>query len=258
MLSEYGAAMGVWELWRQDDNGNQVRMGTSGDRVAALAQVLALDSGVPHKQTYWVDGPPGPVCRTNRDLYQRVVGEGQRMNKAGRSLDVFLRAWLLVGRPLACRGSLDLDTVAAMIVAAGTVDPPPLPASSRSASFSYRAEPATFADWEAVVLSQVADLADFADQGPLDKYAALGTDAPRAPGCVRATGARWYNFDPRAYLECGMAGSLGGWEEEDGLRRPVPGPVVPLFDEPEPGERAVTALGWADLADLARCGQEYE
>jgi hypothetical protein len=69
---------------------------------------------------------------------------------------------------------------------------------------------------------------------------------------------RWCNFDPRAYLECGTAGSLGGWREDDGLRRPVPGPVVPLVPEPEPGERAVPSLHWGDLAQLARCGQEYE
>ena len=55
-----------------------------------------------------------------------------------------------------------------------------------------------------------------------------------------------------------MAGSLGGWDEDDGVRKPVPGPVVPLVPEPEPGERSVAAVGGAELAELARCGQEYE
>lgn len=256
--NDYGAAVAGWEIWRQDDNGNRIRMRVLADPIEALATVLTLESGLVHKQTYWVDGPPGPVCRTNRDLYQRLVREGERMNAAGRSLDEFLRAWWLIGRPLSTRRRLDLDTVAAMIAAAGTVEPPPLQASWRSASFRPVETPTSHGDWAAIVLSQVADLADFADQGPLDQYASFGIDAPRANGCLRATDLRWYNFDPLTYLECGMAGALGGWNEGDGLRKPVPGPVVPLKKEPEPGERNVDALGWADLAAIALCGQEYE
>jgi hypothetical protein len=248
----------MWELWRQDDNGNQVRMGTFTDRVEALVKVLALQSGVVHKQTYWVDGPPGTVCRTNRDLYQHLIRAGESMNADARSLDAFLRGWWRVARPLSGQVSLDLDTVAAMVLAAGVVEPAPLQASWRSASLRYTDEPTSYADWEAIVLSQIADLADFSDQGPLDEYVHFGVDAPRAEGCVRATDSRWYNFDPKTYLECGMAGALGGWSEEDNLRQPVPGPVHPLAYEPEPGERVIDSITWADLAELARCGQEYE
>ena len=139
-----------------------------------------------------------------------------------------------------------------------SVDPPPLSAAWRSASFRYVDEPTSYADWEVIVLSQIADLADFADQGPLGEHAYFGVDAPRPGGCVRATDMRWYNFDPRGYLECGMAGSMGGWDEDDGVRKQVPGPVVPLVVEPAPGERSVAAVSWAELAELARCGQEYE
>ncbi|MFI6785134.1 hypothetical protein [Micromonospora sp. NPDC050276] len=173
-------------------------------------------------------------------------------------MDVFLRAWWRAARPLSDRVSLDLDTLAAMVVAAGRVEPAPPQASWRSASFRCPDEPSTYAHWEAIVLSQIADLADFADQGPLNEYAYLGIDAPRTTGCVRATGIRWYNFDPKAYLECGMAGALGGWSEDDGLRQSVPGPAVPLVNEPGPGDHAIDSLGWGDLAELARCGQEYE
>jgi hypothetical protein len=247
-----------WEVWRQDDKGNRFRIDAVADRVAALARVLAFESGPVHKQTYWVEGPPGPVCRTGRDLYQRVVNEGERMTAAGRSLDEFLRAWWRVGQALPVEGSFDLDTVAAMVAAAAVVDPPPLSTTWRSARFQYVDEPVSHADWEAIVLSQIADLADFADHGPLDEHAYFGIDAPQPDGCVRATDSRWYNFDPRGYLECGMAGSLGGWDEDDGIRKPVSGPVVPLIPEPPPGEHPVAAVSWADLADLARCGQEYE
>ncbi|SCL20915.1 hypothetical protein GA0074692_1026 [Micromonospora pallida] len=30
------------------------------------------------------------------------------------------------------------------------------------------------------------------------------------------------------------------------------------MNEPEPGEHTIGSLGWSDLAELARCGQEYE
>lgn len=74
MVSGYGPSVATWEVWRQDDNGNRFRMNTSGDRIEALAQVLALQCGPVHKQIYWVEGPAGPVCRTNRDLYRRCGG----------------------------------------------------------------------------------------------------------------------------------------------------------------------------------------
>ncbi|MGC4813211.1 hypothetical protein ACLQ29_22015 [Micromonospora sp. DT228] len=250
--------MAVWELWRQDDNGNRVQISAFADRIEALANALALESGVVHKQTYWVHGPSDPVCRTNRDLYRRLVREGEQMNAAGHSLDRFLRAWWQVSRPLSDQVRLDLDTVAAMVAAAGMVEPAPLRASWRSASFPYTHEPTTYAHWEAIVLSQIADLADFVDQGPLDKYAYFGVAAPRTAGCARALTTTWYNFDPNTYLECGAAGALGGWSEDDGIRKPLPGPHAELVNEREPGDQAIDFLGWDDLADLARCGQQYE
>jgi hypothetical protein len=257
-VQSYGAAVTTWNVWRQDDNGNRFQVDSMADRVAALARVLAFESGPVHKQTYWVEGPSKPACNTNRDLYQRVMNEGERMTAAGRSLEEFLRAWWRVGKALPVEGPFDLDTAAAMLAAAATVEPPSLSATWRSASFRYVEEAATRADWETIVLSQIADLADFADLGPLDERAYFGVDAPRPDGCVRATDRRWYNFDPRGYLECGMAGSLGGWADEDGIRKPVSSPVAPMVPEPPPGEYPITAISWADLAALARCGQEYE
>ncbi|WP_256370798.1 hypothetical protein [Micromonospora sp. KC721] len=40
------------------------------------------------------------------------------------------------------------------------------------------------------MLSQIADLADFTDQEPLNQYARFGIDAPRPARCVRATDLR--------------------------------------------------------------------
>ncbi len=92
----------------------------------------------------------------------------------------------------------------------------------------------------------------------MDKTEAATTAGLRVAAGPDGPYCGWYNFDPSGYLECGVAGSLGGWDEDDGVRKPVPGPVVPLVPEPEPGERSVAAVGGAELAELARCGQEYE
>ncbi|GAA4245383.1 hypothetical protein GCM10022255_012520 [Dactylosporangium darangshiense] len=244
----------TWEVRRAD--GEPAAGSAFDDRVAALAHALRLrvETGADHR----VDGPGEPACATNRDLYRRLVAEGVRIRGSGRDLAAFLRGWRLAGRAFDGREWLEADEVAAMIVAAGTLDPGADDPAWRSAQYEYVEEPATFAEWEAIVLSQLADLADFAEQGPLDPMASFGTDAPRPEGCRRATMRRWYNFDPRTYLECGVAGTLGGWDEEDGLRIPVPGPYTLLRPEPEPGHHPVGVLGWDVLAELARCGQEYE
>ncbi|GAA2109949.1 hypothetical protein [Actinomadura alba] len=252
--------MTEWVIWRQDDGGNEYRMSVHHDRIEALARVLALEAGPVHKQMYWVAGPPGPVCRTDRDLYVRLVGAGRRMVAAGRTLDEFLRAWWLVGRPMAARPRLEPDAVAAMITAATVIDPPPLRAAWRTASYESTPVPADHSGWEQVVLSQIADLADLADEAgvggavPADTPAS-GANVPRPPGVVRATGVRWYNLDPQAYLECGAASSLRGREGADGSSSGAPGSIAPPTARAEPGERLPDALSWADLVRLSHCGQ---
>lgn len=165
-----------WEVWRQDDNGNQFKVSGHGHRVEALARLLVLESGMVHKQVYC--GAPGPACQTNRDLHVHLVRAGELMNAAGRTLDEFLRAWWLVSKPLSGRQRLDLDTVAAAVTAAGIVAPPPLRAAWRTTSYQQVQHPVSYADWQAVVLSQIADLADLTDHGTLDHDAHFGVDAP--------------------------------------------------------------------------------
>lgn len=52
--SGHVAAAAAWELWRQDDNGNRVRVETFGTREAALARQGEFESRH-HKQIYWVE-----------------------------------------------------------------------------------------------------------------------------------------------------------------------------------------------------------
>jgi hypothetical protein len=53
------AASAVFEVWRQDDNGNRYLMTTHPDRGSAEAAVAEIEAGVPHKQLYFVVERPG-------------------------------------------------------------------------------------------------------------------------------------------------------------------------------------------------------
>ena len=238
----------MWELWRQDDNGHRVRTERFDDRVSSIARWLDLESGPQHRQTYRIEGPPARES-TNRELYLRLLDAGERAGE--RSLDEYLRAWWRVSRAVT---SLDPDTVAAMFLAAAVVEPAPFRPAWRPASYEYVEEPSAYGHWAAIVLSQLADLADF---GELPPHASLGLTVTRPEGVRRATDMCWYNFDPKAYLECGMAGTFGGWDLGDGVRKPVNGPVHPEVP-PDPGVTPLGALSWGDLAELAINGQQYE
>ncbi len=113
--------------------------------------------------------------------------------------------------------------MAAMFAAASTTPPAAFdPAWSGKDLALPGTEPDGYADWERVLLSQIADLEDFLTHPP-GPQARFGADAPRPPGSgARATPARWYNFDPATYLECAVACSLGGWDAADGARVPLP------------------------------------
>jgi hypothetical protein len=109
--------MSRWQVRRQDDNGNEFLVESFPDRIGALARVLVFEAGHPHKQLYWVAGPPGPALRTNRDLHEELVRLGELMSSSGRTLGEFLRAWWWVSRPLAGKDTLEADSLAAMIAA---------------------------------------------------------------------------------------------------------------------------------------------
>lgn len=43
-----------WELWREDDNANRYLVSVHDDEESANARLAAFESGVVHKQRYWV------------------------------------------------------------------------------------------------------------------------------------------------------------------------------------------------------------
>lgn len=204
-------------------------MSGHADRIEALTRVLVMEAGPVHKQMYWVDGPNRPACQTLRDAYARLAVSAQAASAAGRTLTEFLGAWWLVGRPLASLPELDVDTFTAMLTAAMQATPRPLPQVRTLAA----GPSASHAEWAQLILAQLADLRELAAVGPIGQYAAFGVDAP--PGVARGTGTRWFNLEIESYVECGLAGFLDYHPDA-----------------------AHSALTWADLTHIARCGQSYD
>jgi len=243
----------MWDLMRQDDNGNKVRVASHGTRISALAQLMTFESGAQHKQTYWLDGPEGPVLTTNRDLYLHVLKIGRDARAASWSLSAFLRTLWKTSTALRGRETVELDEVAALFAAAGSNPPPPYDPGWTTKDLTISGDaPSSYEDWENVLLSQIADLEDFLTdpRGARQDEIVL---APRPEGTgARSTPRRWRNFDPASYVECAVAGSLGGWKVEDGGRVPEEGSTLKESPVREVGE-----FDWVELSRLIVCGQLF-
>jgi hypothetical protein len=194
--------------------------------------------------------------RTNRDLYCFLQDVIANHRADPPSLEVYLRSLLGRLQPLGDRPSLDADTFARVLAEAFGA-----PASGTPAS-TPAVESSGFAKVAAILRAQIEDLAAMDRTGQLrDEMRYFGSDAP--------SGARWYNFDPLTYLECGAQGAFGGWDEEDDNGRDlVPGQVAVLDDSGElqrmdPGDlddpvTELGDLGWDSVERFLWCGQYYE
>lgn len=147
---------------------------------------------------------------------------------ATRSLEEYLRALWLLSRTERHRSALPPDVVTGLLTGALTSSVPPFDDAWRATDFAGVAR--GFEAWERIILSQIADLREFAEAPP-QPYPDLGIDAPRTGG-TRANGLRWYNHTVPGFLECAMAGALGGWD--------------------------LRPLTWQEMTEVLGCGQEYE
>ncbi len=194
--------------------------------------------------------------RTNRDFYRFVTSLGER-HPSIPTLERYLCAlWSLASARRDARG-LSLAELAALLDAAFTA-----PAGEPDLLAISENEGEGFAGWEHRILAQIRDLRDMASNGQLaDEQRYFGIDAPR--------GGRWYNFDPLGYLECGVVGAFGGWDEgDDSGRMLVPGKVVVMDAndqlisvDPEDVERPTVEMdevAWDAFCALLECGQVYE
>jgi hypothetical protein len=206
-------------------------------------------------------GNPGPL-HTNRDLYSFIAGLVGEREKHDRSLEEYLRALWAAGSAHREADALSLSCFAGLLETALRAEAPPFDRAWLAMDRGALAGVTGFALWERVIRAQIVDLHEMAQQGLLaNELRYFGIDAPR--------GARWYNFDPFTFLECGVAGTFGGWEPGDATGRDyVPGPVAVLDEQgrvtavdPRSIEEPVDELAtitWDMFADFLESGQTYE
>lgn len=182
--------------------------------------------------------------RSNRDLYACLTAL-----KVLRDLESYLRALYGLGREFAAANPERDPTPdeAAYLFSEAAVAP------AIASDPSWRAVPPPWeeprphghARFAAILVHQIADLEAMRSSGQLDdsnRY--FGLDAP--------SGARWYNFDPTSYLECGTSGSVGGWADDAEIVLVTPPQAVAEDDESH------RSFGWEGVCDLLVCGQIYE
>ena len=203
------------------------------------------------------------TIRTNRDLYVFVAGVLQRRKESDRTLEAYLRRLWELGRELAEVEGIEFARFAMLLDDAFDGEGPALEdAVSAAQAGELDASVRGFRRWESLVIAQIRDLREMAAAGTLqDRYRLFGTTAPR--------GARWFNFDPLTFIECGLAGTFGGWEPGDETGRDyVAGPVAVVDEngdwstvDPHELDDSVfelEMLTWEDFADFLLSGQCYE
>lgn len=204
----------------------------------------------------------GLIVNTNRDLYLALEKLAKEQAASRRSLEEFLRAMLRSGEAHANCVSLSLRQFHDLL--AGSFASPCVEFNE-----NWRAEYDALAHeshgnpgWRATLIRQIVDLREMSENGTLDdKQRYFGVDSPRH--------TRWYNFDPVSFIECAMAGSLGGWEPGDDTGRSfVPGPVAVVLDDGSMGSARPESLprpqfelpqiSWELFQEFLWCGQNYE
>jgi hypothetical protein len=198
---------------------------------------------------------------TNRDLYLAANELTKTKGESQPSLEAYLLALRQLGMQHESKDSIGLDEFYSMLRDAFSTEPPPFDATWVNEHVAYTKDEG-FSGWLATITSQIVDLHEMAESGDLqNKWRYFGIQSPR--------GSHWYNFDPCGYLECAMAGWIGGWEPEDESGRSyVPGPVavldandqivtVNLEDAPRP-VYSIPTISWTLFRDILYCGQTYE
>lgn len=195
---------------------------------------------------------------TNRDLY-RFIGELTKQQATNPlSLEAYLTNLRHLARPHRQRPTLSVAELAELLRQAFAPSASEVP----EAHAPHTDAVPGYLDWDRRLEAQLGDLRAMREAGTFqDELRYFGVSAPG--------GGYWYNFDPCTYLECGAAGSFGGWEEGDDTgRQYVPGKVA-VFDasgamtavDPRELEDPVTALPaipWSELVAFLDAGQSYE
>jgi hypothetical protein len=197
---------------------------------------------------------------TNRELYQFIMSLAERHKDCSRSLQEYLRALLVLTRNFQNQHAIGLSDFAIILDTAFTSEPAKYDEAWEKIESIDGAK--TFEGFERFICWQIVELRQMDRIGKLkDPMKSFGINSPR--------GARWYNFDPITYLECGTAGSFDGWEpDDDSGRKYVPGKVVTTNEsgeficvDPQELKKPTTPLpqiSWEEFCNFLWAGQSYE
>jgi hypothetical protein len=200
------------------------------------------------------------AIKTNRDLYVAVTQLIKQEDKNQRSLETYLLALLGLGQDYQHHKTLTPDEFLGLLSKAFHATPLLFDDTWRKQDYDPKLE--GFAAWQNRIIYQTVDLREMAENNTLnDKMRYFGIDAPR--------GAKWYNFDPCTYLESGLTGTFGGWEEGDDTGREyVPGSVAVMNEageiisaDPRDLDHPVAtleAISWENFCNFLIDGHSYE
>ena len=197
------------------------------------------------------------AIKTNQDLYEAVVELGRDSAFAGRPLEQYPRTLWSLSRQREPADSFSASEFFELLSEAGTFTVPPFEESWRARYQADSHEETGFPGWEAEILCQIVDLRELEESGKLnDSHSYLGLTSPR--------GKIWYNFNPSAFLECGVAGCFGGWSPDlDGsgevtvINRKGEVEKRPAAEFSKPAV-ALERVTWDDFRDFLMFGQAYE
>ncbi len=200
------------------------------------------------------------TIKTNRDLYLAVAQLIKQEERNECSLESYLLALLSLGQKYQQRETLTPDEFLELLAKA--FHETALPFNEVWRKQDYDRDLTGFLAWQNKIIYQIVDLRAMEENKTLhDNMRYFGIDAPR--------GSRWYNFDPGSFLEAGMAGTFGGWQEGDDTGRDyVPGPVAVLgeggkIESVDPRDLAdpvveLEAITWDKFSEFLFDGQSYE
>jgi hypothetical protein len=147
----------------------------------------------------------------NRELYRAVSEVLEEHRGNDRSLGEFLRSLRVA---VAVHENAETIPTAAFVESireAFAAPIPPLDVRWREHDLSIDPDAPVTADLvDRVLRSQILDMQDAdSDETTSHELRYFGRKVARSGSGVRATGGYWVNWDPHAFVECGIQGSFG-------------------------------------------------
>lgn len=166
---------------------------------------------------------------TNRGFYLALQAIGEEAAVRKVSLERYLIALLDLSAKHSAAAGLSPDQVIELLSSALNTEAPG--SGLQSPASPNNNEVGGFSDWRNTIMRQIRDLREMRSGGHL-------ADPEREFGISSPSGERWCNFDVEAYLECGAAGTVGGFEGKASVE--------------------LGAFSWKQFQAFLDCGQLYE